>query len=45
MQAYSANGEFTADNTEQMSFDEAPPVNEEADTPSFEIVEKYSDDE
>lgn len=45
MQAYSANGEFTAENTEQMSFDEAPPVNEEADTPSFEIVEKYSDDE
>lgn len=45
MQAYSANGEFTADNTEQMSFDETPPVNEEADTPSFEIVEKYSDDE
>lgn len=45
MQAYSANGEFTAENTEQMSFDETPPVNEEADTPSFEIVEKYSDDE
>lgn len=45
MQAYSANGEFTADNTEQMSFDEAPPVNEEDDPPSFEIVEKYSDDE
>lgn len=45
MQAYAANGEFTAMNTEQMSFDEASPVLEEDDIPPFEIVEKYSDDE
>lgn len=31
MQAYSANGEFTADNTEQMSFDQAPPINDDPD--------------
>lgn len=31
MQAYSANGEFTADNTEQMSFEQAPPINADPD--------------
>ncbi|MDE5985440.1 MAG: hypothetical protein K2H13_09325, partial [Eubacterium sp.] len=31
MQAYSANGEFTADNTEQMSFEQAPPINDDPD--------------
>lgn len=31
MQAYSSNSEFTAANTEQMSFDEAPPINNDPD--------------
>lgn len=31
MQAYAANGEFTADNTEQMSFEQAPPINDDPD--------------
>lgn len=31
MQAYSANGEFTADNTEQISFEQAPPINDDPD--------------
>lgn len=31
MQAYASNDEFTAVNTEQMSFDEAPPINNDPD--------------
>lgn len=31
MQAYSSNSEFTAANTEQMSFDEAPSINNDSD--------------
>ena len=31
MQAYASNDEFTAANTEQMSFDEAPPINNDPD--------------
>ncbi|MGN1201825.1 MAG: DNA translocase FtsK [Eubacterium sp.] len=37
MQAYSANGEFTAENTEQMSFDQATPIN---DDPDFHFSEE-----
>lgn len=31
MQSYASNDEFTAANTEQMSFDEAPPINNDPD--------------
>ena len=46
MQAYSANGEFTSDNTIQMSFDE-PPIEDKRDNapPSFKIVEEFAEDE
>lgn len=39
MQAYAANGEFTAENTEQISFDQTPT---DDDAPPFDLVEEYS---
>ncbi len=42
MQAYSSTGEFTAANTEQMSFDQTP---SDHDNPPFELVEKFNEDE
>jgi S-DNA-T family DNA segregation ATPase FtsK/SpoIIIE len=39
MQAYSGNGEFTAANTEQMSFDDTE------DEPPFEIEEEFTEDD
>lgn len=42
MQAYSSNTAFTAENTEQMSFDQTEPV---SDTPSFKLVEESNEDE
>ena len=41
MQAYAANGEFTAENTEQMTFDQAPADDE----PPFELIEKDTEEE
>lgn len=42
MQAYSANGEFTAENTEQMAFEQTS-LND--DNPTFELVEEYHEEE
>lgn len=42
MQAYSSNSAFTAENTEQMSFDQTP-IN--SSNPPFEIVEEFQTDD
>ena len=42
MQAYSSNTAFTAENTEQMSFDQTEP---DSDAPSFKLVEEFNEDE
>lgn len=42
MQAYSSNTAFTAENTEQMSFDQTEP---DSDAPSFKLVEESNEDE
>lgn len=42
MQAYSSNTVFTAENTEQMSFDQTEPV---SDAPSFKLVEESNEEE
>ncbi len=42
MQAYSSNTAFTAENTEQMSFDQTEPV---SDAPSFKLVEESNEEE
>lgn len=42
MQAYSSNTAFTAENTEQMSFDQTEP---DSDAPSFKLVEESNEEE
>lgn len=42
MQAYSSSTAFTAENTEQMSFDQTEPV---SDVPSFKLVEESNEEE
>ena len=42
MQAYSSSTAFTAENTEQMSFDQTEPV---SDAPSFKLVEESNEEE